>query len=274
MNIVVCTKQVPDTDDIKWTENNTLSREGVESIINPYDTYALEAALTIKDIKSKLNPKIDIIPEEDTIVTTISMGPKQAINMLKETIACGADNSFLLSDKAFAGSDTNATAKVLSKAIKEKIPNFDLILCGQQAIDGDTAQTGPSIAQNLNIAMVSNVKTIKEVQKNFLLVEKIVDDGYELLQVFLPAVVCMTKSRLELRLPKIANRIKAQDTEIPIYTAEDINIDPETIGFKGSPTYVKRTEKPQSRKCGEILKDKTEDEFANFILRTILGAKN
>lgn len=143
MKIVVCIKQVPDTTEIKWTENNTIQRDGVESIMNPYDVWALETALKIK--KSR----------DDVSITAITMGPNQAVDMLKKAVALGADEAILLSDKKFAGADTYATGRTLSKAIAEKADDFDLIVCGQFAIDGDTAQTGPSIASRLNLPQVT-----------------------------------------------------------------------------------------------------------------------
>lgn len=142
MKILVCIKQVPDTTDIKWTENNTIQREGVESIINPYDIYAIEEALKLKKIIS------------DTEITVLTMGPQQATEMLKKAIAVGCDKGVLISDKKFAGADTYATSTTLAAAIKSKFADFDLIICGQFAIDGDTAQTGPSIAEKLNIPQI------------------------------------------------------------------------------------------------------------------------
>ena len=254
MKITVCIKQVPDTADIKWTTDNTMNREGVESIINPFDEYAAEAALQIKD------------KDESSFVTVISMGPKQAKEALKEVIAMGADEAFLLCDKRFAGSDTAATARVLAFAIKEKLADTDLILCGQCAIDGDTAQTGPSLAQNLGFGLVTNVKNILKTEDKKIVVQKETDDGIEVIQVLLPAVICMQKGDYEVRLPKISGRIKAQDIEIPEYNAENLGIDIFSVGIKGSPTYVKKAFRPENRHGGEIIKDKTSKEVACLIL--------
>ena len=145
MKILVCIKQVPDTADIKWTENNTIQREGVESVINPFDIYAIETALEIK--KSCENVEI----------TALSMGPLQAEEILRKAIAVGCDNGVLVSDKKFAGADTYSTGKTIAAAIKTFCQDFDLIICGQFATDGDTAQTGPTIANNLNIPQVTYV---------------------------------------------------------------------------------------------------------------------
>lgn len=257
MKITVCIKQVPDTADIKWTKDNTMNREGVESIINPFDGYAAETALRIKD------------KDNSSIVTVISMGPKQAKTALKEVLAMGADKAFLLCDKYFAGSDTAATARVLATAIKEKLSDTDLILCGQCAIDGDTAQTGPSLAQNLGFGLVTNVKEILKAEDKHIVVKKETDDGFEMIQVLLPAVICLQKGDYEIRLPKISGRIKAQDMEIPEYNAEDLGIDAAAIGIKGSPTYVKKVFRPQGRTGGEIVEHKTSKEAACLIFDKI-----
>ncbi len=256
MKITVCVKQVPDTADIKWTENNTLNRDGVESVINPFDAFAVETALRIKDYY-------------DTEITAISMGPLQAKECLSEVIAMGVDNAFLLSDKFFAGSDTAATARVLAAAINSKLKDTDIIFCGQYATDGDTAQTGPSLAQNLGISLVTSVKEIERIKDKYVIVKKHTDDGFERVQVTLPAVICMLKCDYEVRIPKITGRIKAQNTEIPVYNAADIEINIEKTGFKGSPTYVKRAFRPQERVQGEIISGKPADELADLILNKI-----
>jgi len=155
MKILVCIKQVPDTDDIKWTENNTMQREGVESIINPCDLYAIDEALKIKNTLKNVE------------LTALTMGPLQAKDMLKKVIALGFDRGVLLSDKKFAGADTYATGRTISAAIKSKFSDFDLIICGQYAIDGDTAQTGPSIATQLNIPQITFVKSIERFDENY-----------------------------------------------------------------------------------------------------------
>lgn len=256
MKITVCIKQVPDTADIKWTENNTLDRNGVESVVNPFDLYAAETALRIKD-------------RYDADITAISMGPKQAENALREVLAMGIDSAFLISDKYFAGSDTAATARVLMSAVQTKIPHTELIICGQHAIDGDTAQTGPSLAQNLKFALVTNVKEITEVNDDFIIVKKDTDDGTETIKVKLPAVICMIKGIYEPRIPKIAGRIKAQNTNIPVYNAENLLINADTVGIKGSPTYVKKAFKPKERENGEIVLDVSSAEAANILLNKI-----
>lgn len=256
MNIVLCIKQVPDTADVKWTENNTLSREGAESVVNPCDYYAAETVLRIKDLN---NSKI----------TAISMGPLQAKTALKEIIAMGADEAYLLSDKYFAGSDTASTARVLTAAIKTKNVDFDLIVCGQNASDGDTAQTGPSLAQNLNIPVVSNVTEIEQINETNIIVRKKTDFGFERIEIELPALICITQCNIAIRLPKIAGRMKAQDSNIAVYNADDISLKADLIGFKGSPTYVKKAFKPQGRTDITLYKDKSPNEAAEFLLKQI-----
>lgn len=257
MNIVVCIKQVPDTADIKWTENNTIQREGVESVINPFDTYALETALRIKD---KLS---------DCKVTAISMGPPQAVEMLKKTIAIGCDEAFLLSDRKFAGADTVATSRTLAGAIKEKCQNFDMIICGQFATDGDTAQTAPSMAQHLNLPSVTYVKEITTVKDGFAFVKREVEDGIEELKVQLPAIFCMLKCDYEIRRPYISGFIASHEKNIPIYTHEDINLNVEDVGLKGSPTYVSKAFRPEQKQGGEIKIPASSEEGAMLIAEKI-----
>ncbi len=235
MKIVVCIKQVPDTTDIKWTENNTIQREGVESVMNPYDVWALEAALKIK--KNKLNVHI----------TTLTMGPPQADEMLKKTIALGADNAILLSDKKFAGADTYATGTTLAKAISEKLPNTDLIICGQFAVDGDTAQTGPAIASMLNLPQVTFVREIKEVKDGSVVVVREIENGRETVEVQTPALVCMLQGFGEPTRAKVAGIIKGQNFEVRTFGHEDLNLSPEQVGIKGSPTYVSKAFRPEKR---------------------------
>lgn len=235
MKIILCIKQVPDTSDIKWTENNTIQREGLESIINPYDVYAIESALKLK--RSYDNVEI----------TALTMGPFQAADMLKKTIAVGVDKGVLISDRKFAAADTYATGKTIGTAIQEKLPDYDLIICGQFAIDGDTAQTGPSIANTLNIPQVTYVQEIISYDDGKLIVRRELDDGSEIVKVTLPALICVLKDYFEPTRAKINGIIKAQDSEITTYSLEDIGLPPEEVGLKGSPTYVSRAFRPEQK---------------------------
>lgn len=253
MKIVVCIKQVPDTVDIKWTENNTINRDGVESVINPFDEYAIETALKIKD------------KYKDVSVIAISMGPKQAENILKKAIALGCNEAILLCDKKFAGADTLATSKTLATAISKKIPDFDLIICGQFAIDGDTAQTGVGIAEKLNIPQITYVSEITDFDEKFITVKKEIETGTLMLKTQLPALICTLKGDYEPRKALIDGYIKAQDYNIPVFTAEDIELNADEAGLKGSPTYVSKAFRPQQKNDGEFIKFDTTEQYINFL---------
>lgn len=253
MKIVLCIKQVPDTADIKWTENNTIQREGVESVINPFDTYAIETALRLKD-------KI-----KDVHVTVISMGPPQAEEILKKAIAMGVDEGFLLSDRKFAAADTVATSRTLAGAIREKAPDADLIICGQFAIDGDTAQTGPSIAQHLGWPQITYVKEITGYKEGILTVKREVEDGSEIVSVKLPALLCMLKCDYEPRRSLINGYIRANKAKINSYGMEDINLQAEDVGMKGSPTYVSKAFRPEQKQGGEVIVPESAAKAADII---------
>lgn len=244
MKIVVCIKQVPDTTDIKWTENNTIQREGVESIINPYDVYAIEAALKFKNHLDNVE------------VTALTMGPLQACDILKKAVALGCDNAVLLSDKKFAGADTYSTSKTIASIIKNKLLDYDLIICGQFAVDGDTAQTGPGIANQLGIPQITFVKEITKCGSDCVYVKRELEEGVETVKVELPALICVLKSDEEPIRPSINGIKKAQNTQIVTYSLEDTGLSPEETGIKGSPTYVSRAFRPEHNRgeckfCGD-----------------------
>lgn len=228
MNIIVCVKQVPGTNEVKMNkETNTIIREGVEAIINPFDSYAVEEAIRLKE---QTNGK----------VTAISMGIPSVADLLKETVALGVDDTVLLSDRAFAGSDTLATAYALSMGIK-KIGEYDLIICGKQAIDGDTAQVGPSLAEKLGIPHTTYVRKIEEIREGYIRCQRMTDDGYEIIEMPLPAVITVVKEINEPRLPSIKGLMRSKKAVVAIWTADDIHADKEFCGLKGSPTQVVRT---------------------------------
>jgi electron transfer flavoprotein beta subunit len=228
MKIALCIKQVPDTNDIKWTENNTIQREGVESVINPYDVYATELAIKIKNE----------LP--GSTITAFTMGPVQAQEMLRKVLALGCDDAVLISDKKFAGADTYATGQTISRAIRTMLPDFDLIVCGQFATDGDTAQTGPSIANFLNIPQVTYVQEIVKTEEKSLTLLKTLEDGIETVRVELPALICVMTQNFEPKRPMINGIISASKKEIKICTMDDIGLTPEKCGLRGSPTYVSK----------------------------------
>lgn len=252
MKIALCIKQVPDTADIKWTENNTIQREGVESVINPFDMYAIETALRLKD---KYNAEI----------TVLTMGPPQAQSILKKAISMGVDKGFLISDRKFAGADTVATSRTLAAAIKNKIKDFDIIICGQFATDGDTAQTGPSIAQHLDLPQVTYVKEVVDFKDQVLTVKKEVEDGEEILSAKLPVLLCTQKCDYEPRRALINGYINAQNAIIETYSAEDIGLSPEEIGMKGSPTYVSKAFRPEQKQGGEIVVAQDIEQCAKML---------
>ena len=254
MKIVVCIKQVPDTSDIKWSENNTIIREGVESILNPYDSYALEMALKIKDK----------LPSSE--ITALTMGPHQAKDILKRAIATGADRGILLSDKKFAGADTQATSKTLSAIIKNKFPDVDLIICGQFAIDGDTAQTGPSIAAHLNFPQLTYVKELVDVDESSVTIKKETDYGSQTVKMMLPGVLCVIKNKEVPRKFTIKGTIKAYNTDIETYSLLDTGLTPKEVGISGSPTYVSKAFRPQRQKeCEFFDYSNNPEEITNII---------
>jgi len=241
MHIIVCIKQVPNTTDVKIDPvKNTLIREGVESIINPFDTYAIEEAVRLKE---RFTGK----------VTVVTMGPPQAESALKEAISLGCDEGILVSDRKFAGSDTWATSYTLTCAIK-RIGAFDIILCGKQASDGDTAQVGPGISTHLDIPQVTYVKKIEEIKDGKARVERMTEEGYDIVETPIPCLFTVVKEINTPRLPSLRGMMKARSAKIIQWTAADINCEPKNIGLDGSPTRVVKIFTPPPRKGGEILK--------------------
>lgn len=228
MKIALCIKQVPDTADIKWTEQNTIQREGVESIINPYDVYALELAL-------KLKKQI-----ENVSITVFTMGPNQAESMLRKALALGCDDAVLISDRKFAGADTYATGLTISNAIKTVLPNFDIVICGQFAVDGDTAQTGPNIANFLDIPQVTYVHNFLNYNDGKLILERVMEDGIETVSIELPGLICVVKQDFEPSRATINGVISAAKKDVKILSMTDIGLNHEVVGLKGSPTYVSK----------------------------------
>jgi electron transfer flavoprotein beta subunit len=247
MKIIVCIKQVPETTEVKINpETNTLVREGVASIVNPFDMYALEEAVRLKE---KFGA--------ETIV--ITMGPPQAESALREALSLGIDQAILLSDRAFAGSDTWATSLVLAKTI-EKIGAFDLVICGKQACDGDTAQVGPGIATHINLPQATYVRKIEnlDLEKKVIRIERLLEDGYEILEVNLPALITVVKEINEPRLPSLRGKMRARSQTVTTWTHKDLNLPQDKIGLKGSPTQVVKIFTPPPREKGMILEGEPE----------------
>lgn len=253
MNIVVCIKQVPNTTDVKISpDTGTLQREGVEAVVNPFDTYAVEEGIRLKEK----------IPE--TKVYTLSMGPPQAEKALRETLELGINEAILLSDRAFAGADTLATSYTLATAIK-KIGDVGLIICGKQATDGDTAQVGPGVAEHLNIPHVAYVRKIEKIDEKNIVVERMMEDGYDVIEMPLPALITVVKEINEPRLPSLKLKIAAKKKEIAVWTAQTISAQPKRIGLDGSPTVVSKIFTPPPRKGGEKLKGEPSDMAKSLI---------
>lgn len=252
MNIVVCVKQVPDTNEVKIDQTTgTLIRKGVPSIINPDDKNGLEEALRIKN---RLGAK----------VTIISMGPPQAEGALREGLAMGADEAILITDRAFAGADTLATSHALAGAIRKL--DYDIIFAGRQAIDGDTAQVGPEIAEHLGLPQITYVQKV-EVNGDKLKVQRALEDGYEELEVKMPCLLTAISELNDPRYMHMGNIYKVFNQEIKIWTAEYIDVDREKLGLKGSPTKVKRSMTKEQKGEGEIVQGTTKELVSAAIER-------
>jgi electron transfer flavoprotein beta subunit len=254
MNIVVCIKQVPGTTEIKIDpDTNTLVREGVESIINPFDTYALEEGVRLKE---RCGGKL----------TVITMGPPQAEQALRETISLGADEAVLVSDRVFAGSDTWATSYVLSRAIAT-IADYDVIVCGRQTLDGDTGQVGPGLSEMLGIPFVAYVSKVEEISDGYMRVQRMVEEGYEVIEMSLPAVITVVKEINVPRLPSLRGKAKSKSAQIPTWTAEHICVEPDKAGIAGSPTRVVKIFFPQRTRKSEMLQGSSEEQVNQLVER-------
>ncbi|NLH97426.1 MAG: electron transfer flavoprotein subunit beta/FixA family protein [Clostridiaceae bacterium] len=252
MNIVVCVKQVPGTTEVKMNrETNTIIREGVEAIINPFDMHAVEEGLRIRE---RLGGK----------VTVISMGIPSVAELLKTTIGLGADDAVLLSDKAFAGADTLATSYALSMGIR-KIGNVGLVICGKQATDGDTAQVGPSLAEKLGWPHTTYVRKIEEISENSIRCQRMTDDGYEVIEMPLPAVITVVKEINEPRLPSLKNMMRAKKAVVTVWTADDVGADKNLCGLKGSPTQVIETFVPVHEVKSEMIEGDAEEQARKLV---------
>lgn len=258
MKVVVCIKQVPDTSEVRINpETNTLIRDGVQSIINPYDMHAIEAGLQIKE-------------RAGGSVTAITMGPPQAEAALREAISMGVDEGVLLTDRAFAGSDTWATAYTLSRAIEHL--GADIILCGKQAIDGDTAQVGPEIAEFLDIPHVAYVRKIDDVKEGGIVVQRLMDEGFDVIESSLPVLLTVVRELNVPRLPSLKGKMAAKKAEIKKLTAADIKADETCLGLKGSPTQVRSIFAPEAKKDRKMLGG-TAEENVEAVVRELVGLK-
>jgi electron transfer flavoprotein beta subunit len=240
MNIIVCLKQVPGTTEVKIDpKTNSLIRQGIPNIINPFDTYALEEAVRVKE-------------KHGGKVTVLTMGPPQADAALREAVSLGADETILLSDRAFATADTWATANTLAGAIK-KIGQYDLILCGRQTVDGDTGQVGPEMAEMLGIPFIAYVSKIEEIKDKYIKVTRAIEEGHEVLEAGLPAVITVAKEINTPRLPSLRGIMKSKSHKIITWTNTDLALDPNSVGLAGSSTQVIKVFFPQRVSKAEML---------------------
>jgi electron transfer flavoprotein alpha/beta subunit len=252
MNIIVLVKQVPDTSEVKINrETNTLIRDGVPSIINPYDMYAIEEALRLRE-------------KHGGKVTAFTMGPPQAAEALKEAVSLGVDDVILLSDRSFAGADTWATSYALSRGIK-KLGDFDLIIAGKQAIDGDTAQVGPETADMLDIPFVAYIKKIDQVDGKKMVAERLMDEGHDVVEITLPALITVVKEINQPRVPSLKGKMKAKSLKVTTWNAKDVGADDSKCGLKGSPTKVVKIFPPVPRGQREILTGSMEEQITTVI---------
>jgi electron transfer flavoprotein beta subunit len=257
MNIIVCIKQVPDTTEVKIDPvSKNLVREGVKSIINPFDVYAIEEGVRLKE---KFGGKVIVI----------TMGPPQADAALREAISLGCDEAVLVSDRAFAGSDTLATSYSLSKAI-EKIKDYDLVICGKQAVDGDTAQVGPGIAATLDIPQITYVRKVDEIKDRTITAERATEEGYEVVQATMPCLLTVVKEINVPRLPSLKGKMKAKSATIQVWKAVDIGAEENRIGLKGSPTWVHTIFTPPPRPKGKVFEGEAQHSV-NQLVDSIKG---
>lgn len=252
MNIVVCIKQVPDTTDVKINpETNTLIRDGVASIINPFDVYAIEEAVRIKE-------------KYGGSVTVISMGPPQVEASLRDAIAVGVDEAVLLTDRAFAGADTLATAYTLAAGIR-KLGQTDMVILGRQAIDGDTGQVGPELAENLGLPHLTDIRKIEQIEDGSIILQRMLEEGYVRIKANLPIVITVVKEINEPRLPSLRGKMNAKKKEIVRWSAPDVEADPKRLGLTGSPTQVVKIFSPPRPSGGKIFEGSVSEAVTQLL---------
>jgi electron transfer flavoprotein beta subunit len=250
IKIVVCIKQVPGTTEIKIDpETNTLIREGIENIINPFDAYAIEEGVRIRE---RFN-------DGEVEVIALTMGPPQSREILKEAISVGVDSAILLSDRAFAGADTWATSTTLAKAIN-KIEDCRLIILGKQTLDGDTGQVGPELAQRLNIPFIGYASSILEISKNKMKVKRLMEDRYETFEINLPAAISVVKDINTPRVPSLRGKMKAKSAEIPVWNAKQLEADEDEVGLSGSYTQVVKIFTPKIKHEIKMIEGSTGEQ--------------
>jgi electron transfer flavoprotein beta subunit len=256
MKIVVCIKQVPASNDAKIDpETKRIIREGQKAVLNPFDLYAVEEAIQLRN-------------QYGGEVIALSMGPAKAEMSLKEAISMGVDKAILLSDRAFGGSDTWATSYALAKAI-QRIGDVDLVICGKQAVDGDTAQVGPGISAHLDWPQATYVMAVEKVTPAGITVKRMHEDGYDVCEMGLPAVMTVVKDINIPRVPTLKGRLAAEKMEIPVWRPQDIGADVEKIGLGGSPTRVVKTQPPAPRQTSTKRIEGSAQECARDLIREL-----
>jgi len=252
VHIVVPIKQVPETSNVRMDpETGTMIRSGVETVVNPLDLYAIETAIRLKE-------------EHGGTITALSMGPPPARKVLKEAIAMGCDEGVLVSDRAFGGADTWATSYTLAQSIRA-LGEFDLIVAGERATDGDTAQVGPGIAAWLDIPLATYVAAITAVAEDAITVERLVEEGYQILRLPTPALITVVKEIASPRLPTLRGKKRARTAEIPVFSTENLELDPSFLGLKGSPTKVVKIETPKVTRGGTTVIANDEDGVTSAV---------
>jgi len=266
MRMIVPIKQVPETGAVKMDEETgTMIREGVEAIVNPLDLYGLELAFRLRERAGDGDDAVEVV--------TLSMGPPKAEKAVREAVAMGCDRGVLISDRAFAGSDTWATSCVLAAAVRRLAP-FDLVICGERATDGDTGQVGPGVAAFLDLPVVTYVSKLRELGGGRAVVERLTETGREVLEVALPAVLTVVKEIGEPRLPTLRGKQRARQAEVPTWTPAELGVDAGQVGLKGSPTRVVKIHKPTvAREC-EKLTAADEESAAAAVERIVAFLKD
>lgn len=252
MKILVPIKQVPETSNVKMDpETGTMLRAGVETVVNPLDLYAIEAALGLREARGG-------------VVIALTMGPPPAQKALREAIAMGCDDAILVSDRKFGGADTWATSYTLAQAIRA-YGEFDVIVTGERATDGDTAQVGPGIAAWLGVPVATYVAKVHEVTSTTLRLERLVEEGYQILELPRPAVITVVKEIAAPRLPTLRGKKRAKALDIPLYSTENMELDPTALGLKGSPTRVVKIQTPKVTRGGQVVRANDQQSVTSAV---------
>jgi electron transfer flavoprotein beta subunit len=254
LDIIVPIKQVPETGNVKMDpETGTMIRAGVETVVNPLDLYAIETAIRLKE-------------EHGGTITVLSMGPPPAEKAIREAMAMGCDAGILISDRKFGGSDTWATSYTIAQSIR-KLGRFDLIVAGERATDGDTAQVGPGIASWLDVPLATYVARIDAVSEGSIVVERLVEEGYQIVELSMPALVTVVKEIAVPRLPTLSGKKRSKAATVPIYDASTMDVDQSFLGLKGSPTKVVKIGSPKVTRGGTVVKADSEETVVTAVDR-------